>query len=625
MIPLPLLLALAVQAPPPPPPPAPPRTIPELESRIRGVLERTHTPGVGIALVTRDSVLWLAGIGKADVASGRDATPETLFRIGSTSKAFVSLLVLMLEREGKLHLDDPVRRYAPEIAFQNRWEATDPVRIVHLLEHTTGWDDLALRDYASSDSTPLTLMQGLDYTPRTRTSRWRPGTRVSYCNSGPPVAAYIVEKLEGRPFEALVRERLFAPIGMTTATYFPPEPRDRLATLYHEDGKTPFPYWYILERPAGSINASTRDMAAYVRFLLDRGAVGGRQLVPRGVIERMELPQSSLTARAGLPVGYGLHLATYVADSGLVWVGHDGGVSGGLTVMAYRPEQGVGFAFMINSGSASAMRQIDKLLRGYLTRDFPRPTVPPAAPLSPLARARVGWYVADNPRIAQAYFLERLLAVARVRAGDSTLTFKPLFGKARRYVAVTATLFRAADEPVPTLALVNDSIDGRPAAIEQMGYLLPRSYRRAAAAVVWLQLGVAAAFTLATVGSVLFGLVWMPRRLWGKLRGAPHLGVRGWPLVAALAFVAPVLVVVVSSEDAIARFGSLTVWSGGGVFLGTLIFPVAALLGLVAVLRAPRAELNRGVRAYALAASVLNVVVAAYLAAWGVIGVRTWG
>src|SRR6266536_4337926 len=94
-------------------PPPPPSTIPELESRIRSVLARTHTPAAGIALVTRDSVLWVAGIGKADVASGRDATAETLFRIGSTSKAFGSLLVLMLQQEGKLRLDDPVRRHAP--------------------------------------------------------------------------------------------------------------------------------------------------------------------------------------------------------------------------------------------------------------------------------------------------------------------------------------------------------------------------------------------------------------------------------------------------------------------------------------------------------------------------------
>src|SRR5690349_22054325 len=139
-----------------------------------------------------------------------------------------------------------------------------------------------------------------------------------------------------------LHDRLFVPIGMTTATYFRPAPDQQPATLYHADGKRPFPYWYIIERPAGAINASARDMAAYVRFLLNRGAVRGKQIVPRSAIERMELPQSALTARAGLPVGYGLSLGTYVSDSGFEWIGHDGGVSGGITIMAYRPDAGVG-------------------------------------------------------------------------------------------------------------------------------------------------------------------------------------------------------------------------------------------------------------------------------------------
>ncbi len=121
--------------------------------------------------------------------SGRDATGDTLFRIGSISKMFVSLSVLMLQEQGQLALDDLVRSRIPDVAFENPWEQTDPVRIVHLLEHTTGFDDLTFREYAHGRL--VTLKEGLDYEPRSRKSRWRPGTRFSYCNSGPPMAAYI--------------------------------------------------------------------------------------------------------------------------------------------------------------------------------------------------------------------------------------------------------------------------------------------------------------------------------------------------------------------------------------------------------------------------------------------------
>jgi hypothetical protein len=148
------------------------------------------------------------------------ATADTLFRIGSTSKAFVSLSVLKLVEEGKMTLDDTVKKWAPEVEFTNRWESTDPVRIIHLLEHTSGFDDIALREYAHNDPTPVSLKDALAFNPKTRTSRWRPGTRMSYCNSGPAVAAYVVQKVSGQIFEDYVRENFFKPLHNDLGFFF---------------------------------------------------------------------------------------------------------------------------------------------------------------------------------------------------------------------------------------------------------------------------------------------------------------------------------------------------------------------------------------------------------------------
>jgi CubicO group peptidase (beta-lactamase class C family) len=598
---------------------APPRTIPELQARIREILAETKTPGIGITIVSRDSVLWAAGIGTADVAAGRAATDTTLFRIGSTSKAFVSLIVQLEQQAGRLTLQDPVWAHAPELVFDNEWEDTDPVRIVHLLEHATGWDDLALRDYALSDST-LSLRDGLAYNPKTRTSRWRPGTRVSYCNSGPPVAAYIVEKLEGRPFEQLVRERLFEPIGMATATYFPPSPPERLATLYDDDGDTPQEYWHIIMRPAGAINASARDMAAYVRFLLNRGAVGDSQLLPAEVIEAMERPRSSITARSGLSLGYGLHLSTYV-DSGWVWVGHDGGVNGGLTNMAYRPDQGVGFAFMINAADGKAFERIGRLVRDYLTQDQPQPQPPPVVPISQLARDRAGWYRPDNPRVEKVRFLERILGLVRVTATDSGLILRPLVGDARHFVPVSDRLFRQPSAPVATLALIDDPHNGRDDAVEWMGYLLPVSLHRAWTPAVWAELGVTALFAAAIASTILFALVWIPRWLFGKLAGVPKRSVRVWPLLATITLLVWVGVVMLSMEDAIAVLGNPTPWAWT-LTIASLLFPLLAVIGLFKARGA--VEVNRFVRWHAIVASAVFVMVAVYLTWFGVVGWRSW-
>src|ERR1019366_4308514 len=128
--------------------PKPAQSITELRQQLEKILADTHTPGVSVAIVHRDGPEWVAGVGKSDVATNHATTDDTLFRIGSTSKAFVSLSILKLVNEGKLSLMDPVHKLVPEIWFENRWEATDPVRVVDLLEHTTGWDDMHLREYA---------------------------------------------------------------------------------------------------------------------------------------------------------------------------------------------------------------------------------------------------------------------------------------------------------------------------------------------------------------------------------------------------------------------------------------------------------------------------------------------
>ena len=373
--------------------PAPAQSIPELQKQLEKILVDTHTPGVSVAIVHRDGPEWIAGLGKSDVAAKRATSADTQFRIGSTSKAFASLSILKLSNEGKLSLDDSVHKLAPEVWFENPWEATDPVRVVDLLEHTTSWDDMHLREYAKDDPA-LPLRDALDYDHHSRISRWRPGTRMAYCNSGPAVAAYIVEKVTGQKFEDYVSKNFFEPIGMKTATYFQPT-SGMLTSLYHPDGKTTYPYWNVEYRPAGSINASAKDMAAYVQFYLNRGTVNGVQVIPAASIDRMEMPTRTWAAKEGLKAGYGLS-NYWSINEGFVYHGHDGGVAGGLTEMAYMPDNGVGYFYSINAANGGSFEKIGEAIRAYITRNLQKPTPPPAATLPANAVAYAGWYQPDE-------------------------------------------------------------------------------------------------------------------------------------------------------------------------------------------------------------------------------------
>jgi CubicO group peptidase (beta-lactamase class C family) len=599
-------------------PPKPAQSIAELRQQLEKILEDTHTPGMSIAIVHRDGPEWVAGLGKSNVAANQAATEETLFRIGSTSKAFASLSILKLVNEGKLSLQDPVRKLVPEIWFENRWEATDPVRVVDLLEHTTGWDDMHMREYAKN-AKGMTLREGLDYDRHSRTSRWRPGTRMAYCNSGPAVAAYIVEKLSGQRFEDYVTQNFFQPIGMKTATYFE-QPSPQLTTLYHPDGKTPYPYWNILLRPAGAINASAKDMAAYVEFYLNRGAVAGTEVMPAASIDRMETPTRAWPAQEGLKTGYGLSNYTSFYD-GFTYHGHDGGVDGGLTDMAYMPEYGVGYSYSINAGNGAAFGKIGDAIRAYITRGLAKPVVPVAAPLPADAQQYAGWYESASPRNQFMFFLERLVATQRVRFANGNLLISSLSQIDQPFVPVGGEQFRylpkkGAPEPVATAILLKPNAEGR---FVYIGGTL----KRIPTWLAFTEIALVAWFLLAVVSILLYAPFWFIGGCFKRRRRPAERAMRLWPLIAVLSLLAFVACAIAAGNDAIARMGNFTVWSFG-LTVTTSIFALASLAGAVALWQARRQEIRRWVRWYSISVTLVLLVTTAYLAYWGVIGIRTW-
>ncbi len=592
-------------------------TLRQLKGMLRDALGDAKIPGLAWAVVEPDGSVEAAGVGMADVAARRRATADTLFRIGSISKMFVALTVLQLAEEGKLALDDRVADRAPDVAFVNPWESTDPVRIANLLEHTTGFDDLSFAEYAHSVEPPLTLAQGLAFRPASRTSRWRPGTRQAYCNSGPAIAARVVEHVTGRRFEDVVAQRIFQPLGMTTATYFRP-PSEQAATLYHADGTTPFPYWEVIIRPAGSINASAREMASVVQLLLGRGAFQGRRLLSPESIERMEHPATTQAARAGLREGYGL--ANYVTTvRGFLVRGHNGGMSGALARLGYLPDRRAGFVFMMNSSNMAVFERFESLFVSYLTRDAKPPAGSPTVQVPQAVAAHFGgWYEPNSPRREDMKLLERIAGVARLSFDRDTLSVARLFQPPDAFKALAPTLFRPEGGADAMVVLVDDPDDG-PLAVS------PGATQRRIPAVVALGRVIGAVLAIALVGSApLVALIWVIQRLLRRgLRGRRRLGVLLWPAGGAACVLLVLVVVGLAGEDAIQRFGVLTPWSAS-FFVVTAVIPFAALGALAASLRRRPESVARFTALYARAVALAAVACAVGLVVGGWWAARTW-
>ena len=177
-------------------------------------MTREHIPGLMLTLVSHDSVLFEGGLGLADLEARRPVTAQTRFRIASVTKTFVAARLMQLIEQGKLHLTDEVRKIASEMPIDNLWEATDPVRVVHLLEHTAGFDDMRINHFYNTRPTDPRGTEGLAIFRGELRCRWRPGERMSYSNPGYQVAGYLLEKFSGQPYEQYLTTHLLRPLAM---------------------------------------------------------------------------------------------------------------------------------------------------------------------------------------------------------------------------------------------------------------------------------------------------------------------------------------------------------------------------------------------------------------------------
>ncbi|MFP6896675.1 MAG: serine hydrolase domain-containing protein [Roseibacillus sp.] len=582
-------------------------------------LKINRIPGLGAVLVTRDRVVWAGGVGVADTNSKQPVTDGTLFRIGSISKSFVALSAMMLVEEAKLDLQTPLRELAPEIRFQNRWEETHPVRVVHLMEHTTGWDDLAMREYAHDVDPPISLRKGLVFDPRSRTSRWPPGRSMSYCNSGPAVAAYVIQELAEMDFQEFVRERIFDPLNMPLATFRPEgEARERLASGYRDGERVD--YWNILQRPSGAVSTTPREMANYLRMYLNEGELDGVRLVKPESIDRMMEARTPRAVRAGVEEWYGLGIARY-ASAGQVWYGHTGRLPGYVADMAWCPKLGVGYAIMINS-SSGGFNQLRSEFREFIVQGQEPDELPRVATLRPKElAAHEGYYQLITPRREEGRYLAPFLNVVRVKAqgGSLWLTTMNTTEDPKEFLPVTEHLFRSPKDQLSSLVFYEGEEEG------QARFSIREEYQRVSQPLVWAAWVLGEAALVLMASTVFFALIWLPRLLFGRrLREEPFLVARVLPFLCTLFFAASVgLHLMGVRQDVIASFGTPTFWSIG-VFVATIMFALTAMAGLCVTLIAKRSTINRAVRWHALLVSGAQVTVALYLASWGVIGLRSW-
>ncbi len=332
----------------------------KIDAIANEALKDTAAPGVSIALVKDGKVAYVKAYGYARLDPATPARPEMHYCIGSVSKQFLAAAILLLAEDGKLHLDDPVGRYLPDLTRANE------VTIRELLSHTSGYQDYYPLDYVAPFMLqPVSAREILDGWAK-KPLDFEPGTRWQYSNTNFVAAGSIIERVTGMPLMSFLQARIFKPLEITEALDLSRQPlTDSDAAGYTRFATAPVrpvapegPGWLFA---AGELGLTARDLALWDISLIDR------TLLKPASLDAMMTP---IRLKNGAPTDYGLGIGVSNADNHPK-LSHGGAVSGFVSSNTVWPDARAAVVVFANlDGSAAPSRITNQIAPLLVTQEL---------------------------------------------------------------------------------------------------------------------------------------------------------------------------------------------------------------------------------------------------------------
>ena len=393
----------------------------DLVPRLRQAQARLGVPGLSLALVDPDEVLWSEGFGMADQARAAPATDQTRYRAGSLAKPLTALGIAQLAAAGAVDLDAPLTRYLPAFSIRSRFASGDrPITTRDLLCHQSGLPCDLIKGMWS-DAAFTSVLPAL----REEYAAFPPGLVFSYSNLGYSVLGHLAQAVSATPFEQCLHQQVLHPCGMQGSRYRTRPSAE--AARGHRQGAAidPLP---LRDVPAHGLETSVAELARLMRALLAKGRLDGRRVLDPGVIAATFAVQnrdSPLDVDLFSGLGWLLEQDS-IAGCGRV-VRHGARMLGFAGECLMLPERGLGVAVLANAGEARDLAS--QLAREILIRAMagrPAPSTPAMPRLerrqeSAVAPAIAGEYATDlgvlafRPERGElcAYLFDRTLRLAR--------------------------------------------------------------------------------------------------------------------------------------------------------------------------------------------------------------------
>ena len=351
-------------------------------------------PGLSVAVVFDQEIVWSKGYGFADLEAQAPATPSTVYRIGSITKLFTSTAILLLRDQGKLRLDDPVSIYLPWFRVPNPFPDAPEITIRQLLTHTAGLSREADFPYWTDHVFPT--REELEKAVLKQVVINPPETTYHYSNLGMSLLGEIVTQVSGQPWADYVQEYVLDPLAMQSSSTAPDgELLQRLAKAYMLEGPdgTRKVMEYYTEgaiAPAASIVSTVEDLAGFASLQFRDGPAAGSQILKGSTLREMQRVHWVYDSFSG---GRGLGFSISHRD-GKNFVGHGGSIGGNVSNLLMVPSEKIAVIVAINADDGSpytVARQAYAVFAPSILESTRKPT-PPKGEADPVWQRYVGLY-----------------------------------------------------------------------------------------------------------------------------------------------------------------------------------------------------------------------------------------
>ncbi|MFD2587459.1 serine hydrolase domain-containing protein [Croceitalea marina] len=482
---------------------------------LESYIEKKLIPGAMIGIVTADSTIFVGGIGYADIQKKEKVTEKHLFRQGSISKSFTAMGLYKLLGDSPYDLSTPIIEIDKNIPFTNKWKDKSPVRVSHLLEHTSGFEDFHLHAmYNTKYNTLPDIINLVNDHRNSLHSRWMPGTKKAYANPNYILAGHLIEKISNNSFTEYVDRNILKPIGMRSSGYFFNKPEDKLfAQGYQRNGKilNPIEFATINGSPAGDFCANAVDMAAYLQHMIKRDT----SVFSKEEFERIESPKTSIAAKNGLIVGYGLGNYS-IWKNGFLFHGHGGQIDGFTSRYVYSRDAGIGVAVAINrNGNANEI--VDEILEQVLSTVNKMNENRKIVPIPDSMKDEFsGFYEFKSPKSKLTTFPDDMLAGLKLDFQKEKVITRTLLGKSKDTLYYAGkNQFYLNDDGVPSVLLIAKNSENKVLWIND-NYTVRQSWLKR----IFLFFGILLSVVL-VLAFTLSSLIWLIRNGFRKNKKSP--------------------------------------------------------------------------------------------------------